>query len=75
MTPAQTLFLLIVVSIETVIAGLIGHRKGRTILGVILGILLGVIGIIIILCFKPTRDEMVRREREKLSIQSEARNV
>jgi hypothetical protein len=54
-------------------ASAIGNRKGRPAAGFLLGLFLGWVGVIIIAVTPPTRDVLVRRERERQQIQREAR--
>jgi predicted membrane channel-forming protein YqfA (hemolysin III family) len=71
-SPLQTLILLIWVVAATVVATIIGNRKGRPWTGFILGLLLGWIGVIIIAVTPPTYAMRVQRERERQRIQREA---
>lgn len=47
-----------------VVGSLVGNRKGRLALGLVLAILLGWIGVIIIAVVPPSRAERLRRGRE-----------
>lgn len=73
MTPAQTFVLLLVIGVPTVLSGLVGKRKGRMALGLVLGLVLGLIGLVVIAIIPPTRDELVRRARERQAIEQVAR--
>lgn len=73
MDPVQTLVLILLWVLPAVVAVLIGRHKGRTGTGFLLGVLLGWIGVIIIAVIRPTHDALVRRERERLQVQREAR--
>ena len=72
MTPWQALILLIWTGTAIFAADIIGGRKGRRGTGFLLGLFLGWLGVAIIACTPPTRDMLVRRERERLQIQREA---
>ncbi|HET9975594.1 MAG TPA: hypothetical protein VFQ68_45735 [Streptosporangiaceae bacterium] len=74
MNPAETVAVLLVWVLAAMYAGsAIGTRKGRPAAGFALGLLLGWIGVAIIALTPPTRDVLVRRERERQQIQREAR--
>ena len=74
MNPVETVVVLLVWVLAAMLAGsAIGTRKGRPAAGFLLGLLLGWIGVIIIAATPPTRDMLVRRERERQQIQREAR--
>lgn len=72
MNPGQALILLVWVVAATVVATIIGNRKGRPWTGFTLGLLLGWIGVVIIAVTPPTHAMRVRRERERQRIQREA---
>jgi hypothetical protein len=58
--------ILIFLVVPWVVGGIVGNRKGRVALGIMLGVLLGWIGVIIIAIVRPTQAELVRRERKLL---------
>ena len=55
-----------------VIGAFIGHQRGRPVAGFFLGLLLGPIGLIVVLFVRPSHDEQVRREAERLRVAAEA---
>jgi hypothetical protein len=60
--------------IFSVIAGtMVGKRKGTPVGGFVLGLVLSWVGVIIVACVRPSREELVRREVERQSIKAEAR--
>ena len=56
-----------------VVAVILGNRKGRPGLGWVMGILLGWIGVIVMACASPTREQQVLDAREQQRIEHEAR--
>lgn len=74
MNPLEVAVVLLVWVLAAMFAGdAIGRRKGRRTAGFLLGLLLGWIGVAIIALTPPTRDMLIRRERERQQIQREAR--
>jgi uncharacterized membrane protein YeaQ/YmgE (transglycosylase-associated protein family) len=70
MTPLGALIVFWI--IVTVIAGMIGSRKGRTGQGVLLGIVFGLLGVIIISLMRKTEDFLVLEEEERLRAKARA---
>ena len=60
---------IIVWAVATIIATVIGSRKGRGGTGFLLGLPARFIGVIIIACMKPTQEEQIRRAQEQMNIQ------
>lgn len=73
MSPFQTLVILILVVPPVIAATIIGRRKGRPWAGFLLGLFLSWIGVILIAVTSPTYDALVRQEKERLRVESEAR--
>jgi hypothetical protein len=62
-TQSLPLFVAVFWILPIVVGSLVGNRKGRLVLGLVLAVLLGWIGVIIIAVIPPTRAERLRRER------------
>ena len=70
MTPGVVL----TIAIITGLAGLaIGAPKGHPVWGFFLGFLLPVIGLVVIICTKPSHKHMVRQAAARLAAETEAR--
>lgn len=69
LSPTITVLWLIFV----LMSGLIGHRKGRPVLGWVLGLLTGWIGFLILLFVPKTEEKQIAEARQRARIEAAAR--
>ena len=66
--------LVIIWVLSAIFGAIIGERKGYPVWGFFMGLILSWPGVIILLIWHPSHAVMVRRERERLRVQREARD-
>ena len=62
-------------AIPAVLGMLVGSRKGHPVLGTLVGLVLSYLGVVIVALWKPSHEELVRRERARQAAEAEARQA